>query len=119
MIRSIKQLPFSASECAVTKCLVTGILFASISSEDIYRERGSIACNRIVDSAAHMRTMLQVALVREIYTKNEEFKIFSVKYALRVIPVGLKSLIEELEEDPTMIKYYSSDDCFTRLLSNL
>jgi len=62
--------------------------------------------------------------------KNEEFRIFSVKYVLRVIRFGLKSLNEELEESLTMklnmkslikeleenltmklnIKYYSSDD---------
>ena len=30
--------------------------------------------------------------------KNEEFKIFSVKYVRNVMRVGLKSLNEELEE---------------------
>jgi hypothetical protein len=48
--------------------------------------------------------------------KNEESKIFSVNPTI-VLPVkvrvGLKSLIEESEENLTMkrnIKYYSSDD---------
>jgi hypothetical protein len=54
--------------------------------------------------------MLQVALVREKYMKNEEFKIFSVKYALSVITNGLRNLIEELEENPIMKLYYNSDD---------
>lgn len=45
--------------------------------------------------------------------KNEEFKISSVKYVLRVIRFGLKSLIGELEENLTMklnIKYSSDDN---------
>ena len=61
-------------------------------------------------------TSLQPFLIFILYRqrwKNEEFRIFSVKYVLRVIRFGLKSLVEELAENQTMklkIKYNSDDN---------
>ena len=53
--------------------------------------------------------------------KNEEYRIFSENRVPLVIRVGLKSLIEESAENPTMKlnMIYNSADNITRMLSNL